>query len=74
MDVLCYGLIFQMIESDGEIVKGCVSIYLEWILVLVNFKKGIFKLLLKVFEKYVKEIFQYFCNFFVCREEGNLVL
>lgn len=44
-------------ESDGEIVKGCVNIYLDWLLMFINFKKGIFELLLKVLDKYVKEIF-----------------
>lgn len=74
MDVLCYGLTLQTTESDGEIVKGCVSIYLEWISVLANPKKGIPKPLLKAPEKYAKEIFQHFRNLFVRREEGNLAL
>lgn len=74
MDVLCYGLTLQMTESDGEIVKGCVSIYLDWISVLANPKKGIPEPLLKAPEKYAKEIFQHFRNLFVRREEGNLAL
>ena len=41
MEVLCYGLTLQMTESDGEIVKGCVNIYLDWLTVLANPKNGI---------------------------------
>ncbi|KAL9952137.1 hypothetical protein ACROYT_G039347 [Oculina patagonica] len=74
MDVLCYGLTLQMTESDDEIVKGCVSIYLDWISILANPKKGIPEPLLKAPEKYAKEIFQHFRNLFVRREEGNLAL
>lgn len=46
-----------MIESDGEIVKGCVNIYFDWFIVLVNFKKGFFDFFLRFLEKYVRDIF-----------------
>ena len=74
MEVLCYGLTLQMTESDGEIIKGCVSIYVDWLSILTNPKKGIPEPLLKAPEKYAKEIFQHFRNLFVRREEGNLAL
>lgn len=74
MDVLCYGLTLHMTESDGEIVKGCVNIYLDWLTILANPKKGTPEPLLKSPEKYAKEIFQHFRNLFVRREEGNLAL
>ena len=74
MEVLCYGLTLQMTESDGEIVKGCVNIYLDWLTVLAAPKKGIPDPLLKSPEKYAKEIFQHFRNLFVRRGEGNLAL
>lgn len=74
MEVLCYGLTLQMTESDGEIVKGCVNIYLDWLTILANPKKGTPEPLLKSPEKYAKEIFQHFRNLFVRREEGNLAL
>lgn len=74
MEVLCYGLTLQMTENDGEIVKGCVSIYLDWMSILSSPKKGIPEPLVKTPEKYAKEIFQHFRNLFVKREEGNLAL
>ena len=74
MEVLCYGLTLQMTESDGEIVKGCVNIYLDWLTVLTNPKNGIPEPLLKTPEKYAKAIFQHFRNLFVKRTEGNLAL
>lgn len=74
MEVFCYGLTLQMTESDGEIVKGCVNIYLDWLSMLTNPKKGIPEPLLKAPDKYAKEIFQHFRNLFVLREEGNLAL
>lgn len=74
MEVLCHGLTLQMTESDGEIVKGCVNIYLDWLTALANPKKGTPTPLLKSPEKYAKEIFQHFRNLFVHREEGNLAL
>ena len=67
MEVLCYGLTLQMTESDGEIVKGCVNIYLDWLTVLANPKNGIPEPLLKTPEKYAKAIFQHFRNLFVKR-------
>ena len=72
MEVLCYGLTLQMTESDGEIVKGCVNIYLDWLTVLTNPKNGIPEPLLKTPEKYAKAIFHHFRNLFVKRTEGNL--
>ena len=74
MEVLCYGLTLQMTESDGEIVKGCVNIYLDWLTVLANPKNGIPEPLLKTPEKYATAIFQHFRNLFVKRAEGNLAL
>lgn len=74
MEVFCYGLTLQMTESDGEIVKGCVNIYLDWLSMLTNPKKCIPEPLLKAPDKYAKEIFQHFRNLFVLREEGNLAL
>lgn len=74
MEVLCHGLTLQMTESDGEIVKGCVNIYLDWLTALANPKKGTPEPLLKSPEKYAKDIFQHFRNLFVRREEGNLAL
>ena len=74
MEVLCYGLTLQMTDSDGEIVKGCVTIYLDWISILSNPKKAIPEPLLKAPEKYAQEMFQHFRNLFVRREEGNLAL
>lgn len=74
MEVLCYGLTLQMTESDGEIVKGCVNIYLDWLTALANPKKGLPDPLLRSPEKYARDIFQHFRNLFVHREEGNLAL
>ena len=74
MEVLCYGLTLPMTESDGEIVKGCVNIYIDWLTVLANPKKGIPEPLQRAPEKYAKGIFQHLRNLFVRREQGNLAL
>lgn len=46
MEVICYGLIFLL---DGEIVKYCVDVYIDWIMVLVLLKDFILLLVIKEF-------------------------
>lgn len=74
MEVLCYGLTLPMTENDGEIIKGCVTVYLEWLTVLSKPKKGIPEILIKEPDKNSQKIFQHLRNLFLPRNSGNLAL
>lgn len=74
MEVLCHGLTLHMTENDGEIVKGCVNIYLDWLCALTSPKKEMPDPLLMSPEKYARDIFQHFRNLFVHRDKGNLAM
>ena len=74
MEVLCHGLTLHLTENDGEIVKGCVNIYVDWLSALANPKKETPDPLLMSPEKYAQDIFQHFRNLFVHRDKGNLAM
>ena len=72
MEVLCYGLTLPMNEKDGEIIKGCVNVYLDWLAVLTKPAKGMPEAIVDDPDKISQRIFQHLRNLFVPRESGNL--
>lgn len=78
MEVFCYGLSLPMTESDGEVIKGCVNVYIDWLSVLLmdEQKQGIPDPLIKEPIKYIRKIFQHLKNLFLIRVDdgSNLAL
>lgn len=78
MEVFCFGLSLPMTETDGEIIKGCVNVYIEWLSVILmqDQDKVIPEPLLKEPVKYVQKIFQHLKNLFLIRNDdsSNLAL
>jgi hypothetical protein len=78
MEVFCYGLSLPMTEVDGEIIKGCVNVYIEWLTVLLSEdqSKTVPEPLTKEPVKYVQKIFQHLKNLFLIRVDdgSNLAL
>lgn len=75
MEVICFGLTLPMTDdNDGEIIKVCVNIYLEWLTILSNPRKGIPEALIKDSDRYAQKMLQHFQNLFHPREGGSLAL
>lgn len=78
MEVFCYGLALPMTEADGEVIKGCVNTYIDWLSVLLmdEQKQGIPAPLIQEPVKYIRKIFQHLKNLFLIRVDdgSNLAL
>lgn len=73
MKVICFGLGLPL--SEGETLKGCVTIYLDWLSSLSSQpKQEVPKEILRKPNKYCQLILQHFKNLFVPKTEGTLAL
>jgi hypothetical protein len=73
MHVICFGLGLPL--SEGETLKGCVTIYLDWLSSLSALPKQEVPLeILKDPNMYCQRILQHFKNLFVPKTEGTLAL
>ncbi|EDO46845.1 predicted protein [Nematostella vectensis] len=73
MEVFCYGLTLPMTEADGEIIKGCVNVYTEWLSVLLksNPGKSIPDPLIHEPDKYSQRVFHHLRNLFKIRVDDG---
>ena len=73
MHVICFGLGLPL--SEGETLKGCVTIYLDWLSSLSSQpKQEVPEEILKDPNMYCQRILQHFKNLFVPKTEGTLAL
>lgn len=73
MQVICFGLGLPL--SEGETLKGCVSIYLDWLSSLSSQpKQEVPKEILRKPNHYSQRILQHFKNLFIPKTEGTLAL
>ena len=73
MHVLCFGLGLPL--SEGETLKGCVTIYLDWLSSLSSQpKQEVPQEILRDPNMYCQRILQHFKNLFVPKTEGTLAL
>ena len=73
MHVICFGLGLPL--SEGETLKGCVTIYLDWLSSLSSQpKQEVPQEILKDPNMYCQRILQHFKNLFVPKTEGTLAL
>ena len=73
MHVICFGLGLPL--SEGETLKGCVNIYLDWLSSLsLQPKQEVPQEILKDPNMYCQRMLQHFKNLFVPKTEGTLAL
>ena len=73
MQVVCFGLGLPL--SEGETLKGCVTVYLAWLSALSSQQKQeVPQEILREPNTYCQRILQHFKNLFVPKTEGTLAL